>query len=158
MVDDLAGLFAYSANKVKPKPAGPQRDHHQSPSDIRGVRPLVAALAQSHEPVQVIVRAALRALDDVVNVEAVAAPTGLAAPAGSMQDGLPNLAPLGRRRGWPPDRPGPSSPNAPAGGSANGDMPTQRASLAQGSALGFCPRGQSANAGAFASLPCSSST
>ena len=63
----------------------------------------MARAAESDEPIEVEVRAAARALDDVVNVQAPAATARLAAPPGTAADltlnGLPFDARGGRAAG-----------------------------------------------------------
>jgi len=77
-----------------------QRGHNESPPLVRRVGLVMAPSAERDQLIQVEVGAALGALDHVVDVQAAAAAAGLAAPAGSRQDDVPDGLPLfwrGRR-------------------------------------------------------------
>jgi len=76
------------------------RSHNKPAPFIGRVRLIVAPSAERHQLAQIEVRPALRALDHMVDVQAAAAAAGLAAPAGSRQDDVPDGLPLfwrGRR-------------------------------------------------------------
>jgi len=99
--------------------------HHESPPLIGCVGLVVAPAAEGHEVLEVEVRAALRRLHHVVDVEPAPHPAGLAAPAGPRQHRLTNQLPLAQAGSRPSNSAGAAAAPSRAGSACEGRPPLQ---------------------------------
>jgi hypothetical protein len=110
----------------------------------------MACGTERHQAVEIEVRAALGALDDVVDLEAGADPAGLAAPLGSRQDLRADFAPgfdIGRRsteRQWP------TCPDPAPRGLTDPDARAKYVGAPHAGQTEVCPRGQTGEVDAAA--------
>ena len=122
--------------------ASASRTDHEPPGGIGGIRLCMTRTAERDQPVEVEVRTALGALEDVVDLQTRPRPARLTPPPGAGQDRCADGGPLLMAGRGPAARARAASADPPPCGHSHRGSAFQAASSPHREAWGFCPCGQ----------------